>query len=75
MRKKIDVLREHMRSGRWNEAITLAGSFSRLGEHKVAITRAKEAVLRPDFQRQLGRDIDSLIAEGVAALKERYPIS
>lgn len=56
----------------WSSAIKLAGSFSNLGEHKKAITKAKEALLRPDFQKQLGRDPNVLISEGISAIKVRY---
>ncbi len=44
-----------------------------LGDEKAAITRGWEAFARPDFCRQLKRDPDALIADGVAALIRRYP--
>jgi len=72
MQKKIDVLRELASKNEWEAAIKLAGSFPRLGNEARTITRAKEAVLRPEFQIQMGRDPASLIAAGVDALKAKY---
>lgn len=74
MKKKIDVLRELADQGNWPEAIRLAGSFSRLGDQRKAITRAKEAVCRPEFQRQLGRDPDQLIADGIEAMRSKWAL-
>jgi hypothetical protein len=70
--KKIDVLRAHMAAGEWREAVALASTFGRLGGEKRAIMGAREAFARPEFQRQLGKNPDELIAAGVAALKLRY---
>lgn len=71
--KKIDLLRDHMAAGQWHDAIKLAAKFPRLGDHKAAITRAKDAIVNPGFCRQLGRDPDALIDAGIAALRDRYP--
>ena len=70
--KKIDILRRHMAAGEWRAAISLASKFQDLGAHKARILRAQEALARPEFQRQIGRDPEALIADGIAALKERY---
>lgn len=70
--KKIDVLRAFMAAGDWRSALGLAAKFPRLGEHKTVITRAWEAVQRPEFYRAIGKDPEALIGEGVAALRERY---
>jgi hypothetical protein len=56
----------------WDTALRLAARFQRLGDHKVAIKRAADAVLRPDFYRQLGYDIGAVHSEGIAALKDRF---
>lgn len=74
MQKKIDLLRGYTKNNDWNAAIKLAGSFPNLGEHKRTITKAKEAILRPEFQMQLGRDPNVLISEGVLAIKARYKL-
>lgn len=72
MTPKIDILRGHMAAGRWPEAIKLAASFPRLGEEKAAILKGREALLRPDFQRQLGRDVPAMVEGAKAALRRRY---
>lgn len=72
--KKIDVIRELAIHGEWSEAIKVAGSFPRLGDERKAITRAKEAVCRPEFQRQLGRDPDKLIADGIDAMRSKWAL-
>jgi hypothetical protein len=73
METKAAKLRAMMDAGDWRGALRLAASFGRLGDEKAAITRAWDAIVRPDFARQLRRDPDALVAEGVAALKRRYP--
>ena len=70
--KKVEVLRGHMAAGRWREALKLAAGWQQLGEEEQAIRQGWEACARPDFQRQLGRDPEALIAEGMAALQRRY---
>lgn len=72
--RKLDTLHAAMRAGDWREAMRIAAAFPRLGDEKAAITRAWEAYQRPDFMRQLRRDPNALIAEGVAALRRRYPM-
>ncbi|MBP1129372.1 hypothetical protein JOE25_000915 [Serratia sp. PL17] len=72
MKKKIDVLRELASNNDWEAAIKLAGGFPRLGDEARVITRAKEAVLRPEFQIQMGREPALLIAAGIDALKAKY---
>ncbi len=72
MTKKIDQLRALMAAGEWRAAISMASKFPRNGEHAQAIARAQEAYMRPEFQRQIGRDPDALIEAGRKALEARY---
>jgi hypothetical protein len=74
MKTKISVLRDHMAAGDVRAAILLAAKFGDLGDHRGAILSAREAYLRPDFQRQIGRDPAVLIAAGRAAIRERYDV-
>lgn len=69
---KIALLRAMMTSGDWRSAIKLAASFGRLGEDRKAITRAWEAYARPAFMASIGRDVQSTIDNGIAALMRRY---
>lgn len=70
--RKLDAVVAAMRRGDWPQAIKLAAKFQDLGAEKAAILKAREALLRPGFQKQLGRDPAQLIAEGKAALQRRY---
>jgi hypothetical protein len=69
---KLSQVRCHMRAGDYRAAILMAAKFADLGAEKTAILSAREAYLRPDFQRQLRRDPDHLIAAGCAAMNRRY---
>jgi hypothetical protein len=72
--RKIDILRRAMRAEAWQSAISIAAKFPSLGAEKDAIMRAHEAYTRPDFQRQLGRDVEALKAAGIAALRGKYGV-
>ena len=69
---KLDAVTDAMRAGDWPKALSLAAKFPRLGDEKREIMQANEALKRPDFQRQLGRDPEQLIAAGQMALIRRY---
>lgn len=72
MERKLDAVLDAMRAEDWPRAINLAAKFPRLGGDSKDIMRAHEALARPDFQRQLGRDPAALIDSGKAALIRRY---
>ncbi len=69
---KLDKLLGHMRAGRWPQALATAAKWPRLGEQETAIRLGHEAAAHGAFYRQLGRDTDAMIAEGIAALRARY---
>ncbi len=69
---KLSKVTEAADRGDWSRAILLAAKFQDLGDHRDAILSAREAINRPDFQRQLKRDPDTLIKAGVTALRARY---
>lgn len=71
---KLDKLKTHAAAGDWQGALRIAARFPQLGDHKAAIKRAHEAFIRPAFYRQIGRDPEVLIAEGIAALRSRYSL-
>ncbi len=72
--RKLDAVLDAMRADNWPEAIRLAAKFPRLGDEAKDIMRAQEALARPAFQRQLGRDPAQLIEAGKAALLRRYAL-
>jgi hypothetical protein len=74
MKKKIDILREHIAAEEWKKAISLAAKFPRLGTYKEAITRAHTAYTNPRFITQIGHDIEECKRLGIIALIASYPI-
>lgn len=71
---KLGKIKGYVAAGDMRAAILMAAKFPNLGQHKRAILSAREAYLRPDFQRQLGRDPAALIDAGVRAIRERYDV-
>lgn len=72
METKLSQLLLMMDAGDWNAAIRFAAKFPRLGAEKDVIMRAKDALLNPDFYRQLKRDPDQLVEAGRLALAAKY---
>lgn len=73
--KKIDQLRAHMAAGEWQQAISLAAKFPRLGKERNAILDAHTAFTNPRWVVGLGKDVKQCIAEGVDALCVKYGIA
>ena len=69
---KLSILRAHMAAGEWRAALRLAARFPQLGNAKADITRAWEAIQRPEFYASIGKDPAALIDAGIAALRRRY---
>lgn len=69
---KESLVRDHMASGRWDEAIRLAASFARLDKHREAILDARTAYTNPRWLTQLGIDPEAAKLAGHAALRERF---
>ena len=59
-------------AGDWKAALRIAAGIADLGEHDAAIKRAYQAAWNPNFQRQLQRDPDEVIALGIAALVTHF---
>lgn len=74
MQTKLSQVEQFMADGNHRAALKLAASFPRLGDQKVDIQRAWQAIQTPDFYREIGKDPETLIAAGVAAIRERYNI-
>ena len=68
MIKKIDQLRDAMNANDWKKALSIAAKFPRLGNHKIEIIRAHEAITRPRFYEQIGMNPDEIINTGISAL-------
>ena len=72
MQCKLDQLRDAAAAGDWRTALSIAAKFDRLGEHEAAIKRAHEALWHPEWARQLGRDPEACVRNGIEALRARY---
>lgn len=72
MIKKIDILRDLMRTEQWHKAIKFAAKFPRLEPHKDRILAASSALLSPNFYISIGKNPELIIQDGIAALKEKY---
>lgn len=72
METKLSQVRKLMAGGDMRGAVLMASKFGDLGHHRPAILSAREAYLRPEFQQQLKRDPEVLIAAGAAAMCDRF---
>lgn len=54
------------------KALSIAAKFPRLGDQRERIQRAHAAATNPRFYKELGRDPNALVRDGIAALHERY---
>ncbi len=70
-RSTFERVAEAVAAGDWKAAFRGARGLS-LGEDKAAIERGWEALTRPAFVRELGRDPDALIEVGKVALRRRF---
>lgn len=61
-------------AGDWRAALRIAAAIADLGEHDAAIKRAHQTVWNPNFQRQLQRDPDEVIALGIAAMMHHFDL-
>mgnify|MGYP005856461557 CR=1 FL=1 len=70
METKTDKARKLVASGQYKEALRMASQWRYMTrEQKVAISRAYEMMVRPEFYTQLGFDKQATITRGVEALK------
>lgn len=69
---KLSQLRAAYTDGRMKTALRIAAKFPNLGVHAERIQRGWAALTRPGFYVELGCDPDALVADGLAAIKERY---
>lgn len=69
---KSEKIRALMAAREWDAAVLAAAKLPVLDIHRAAILSGREAILRPDFQRQIRRDPEILKQAAIAALKERF---
>ena len=72
MKTKLSLIVDAAKIGDWATALRVAAKFPQLGEHKARITTAWAALNNAQFYREIKKDPDALVRDGIAALKERY---
>lgn len=65
-------VRAALAAGDETKALRIAAGFAQLGPQRDRIQKAWAAHQRPEFYRELGQNPESLIQDGVLALRERY---
>jgi len=73
METKLSRVIAAWRAGDKDKALAIAAKFPQLGDEREAVTRGRQARLRPEFYRELGQDPDALFAAALAAMVRRYP--
>lgn len=68
----VELVRAAVAAEDWHTALRLAKELSGLGEDEAILRRAWEAVVRPEFLRQVKKDPEVALAEGVTTLRRRY---
>jgi hypothetical protein len=75
MESKISRLRAALVAGDGVRALRIAAKFPRLGTHRERIQKAWAAYTNPHTYAALGFNPAALIADGLAALNERYGVA
>jgi hypothetical protein len=65
-------LKKALKAKDYRAALCMASKVRDNSALAARIKRAYNAVLHPDFYRQINQDPDALIADGVAAVRERW---
>lgn len=74
MQTKLDQVKQAAAANDWALALRIAAKFPQLGEHKRAIVTGHEALVHPEFYRQLRKDPAALVEAGKEALRQRYKL-
>jgi hypothetical protein len=74
METKLSQLKALWSAGDRVGALRIAAKFPSLGGEKTAITQAWAAASNPSFYRQIGRDPEQLVEDGLAAMVARYAL-
>lgn len=73
-RTKLSALKDCLAAGDAIGALRIAAKFPRLGDHKERIGRAWAAHTNRETYAAMGYDVDALVADGIAAIRERFDI-
>jgi hypothetical protein len=71
---KLSQIRDALARGDEVAALRVAARFPVLGAHRERIQRAWAAHANPTTYADMGYDVEKLVQDGVAALRERYDL-
>ena len=71
---KLQQIKNALAEGDEVGALRIAASFGRLGEYRDRIRRGWAAHTQPRNYAELGKDPAALVADGIAAIREKYGI-
>lgn len=74
METQLTKLKRFMAEGDYHSALRMAAKFGQLGTQRDAITLGWAAKTNPRFYRELGKDPDQLVQNGIKAIRERYEL-
>lgn len=67
-------MQRYLNAGDMRAVLRIAVKFRSLGEDDRAIRQGWEAIIRPEFQRQLRKNPDALVAAGIAAVIRHFKL-
>lgn len=71
---KLSKLKEAFYNEDYEEAVSIAAKFPRLGAERDDILTAHECFKRPRIYKQMGRDVEELKKKGIEALRHKYDL-
>ena len=74
MEKKSDIVRRLVAEGNFKKALSIAKGF-KIGftkQEQDLMTRAYECMVHPGFYKQLGRNEEKIISDGIEFIKKVY---
>lgn len=69
---RVERVRVAVAAEDWRTALRLAKDLSGLWADEAALSRAWEALVRPTFLRQVGKNPEAALEEGIAVLRRRF---
>lgn len=72
MESKSDIIRKHLQAGNDREALRVAAKFFDRSDETGLYKRAHEALINPEFYKQLGIDVELTYEQAVNNLRERF---
>lgn len=72
METKISIAKRKFIEGKKIESLKMVSKFKRLGKEKDIIRLAVDCLNNESFYKQLGKDTDKCVEDGIEAIKNKY---